>query len=690
MKTLLILFALLLAAPLGATTRFAIPGAGATGCSNGSTNYSAATNTCGAGSSTVYTTMAGCLNSFGIAAGAGAGHSCAVRAGTYAVTVSNIIPGGTSASAFFDFYCYDAFLSCRIDPGTHATDVIRINTATSKHIKIRGFELDARGQTASQNILSHGNLSTTTGIVLEDNWFRGGALSGPCIATAELNGPIQIRRNLIEGCMGSPTGGSGSHGMYIKATSGGGGIIENNTIRDNFGMGIQCYPTCNGMTIRKNFISGHGARCILVQSGSGSTVDSNICVANGENTTSTGIYINGSSNAKVLNNIVYGHLGGAPIDIAASGAVVRNNICADNNTAGNCPNGTATTSDNITSAPGFTNAAGDDFSLTSAAAAAINQGTNVTGFPFNGALRDIGPFETFGHAFNAVAAGNTIDATFGMNLNTPLLPATGMTGFTVSCTGTGCGTRSVTSAVRKTGSDSVVTITFDGAACTSEQTWTYSYSAGNVTDSALIGNSKKQPLHAITDQAVTNNCSGTPAVTAELAQVSFRFYRLLTDEDGDLIGTGAVNASIRAANGMVFTVEIQTDCTEENCAPLGQILQFDVNGAASWTTITDECSGTKICFVGATVSDASVPGGVPTCPLSGAFTCVDGGTQRIAAAVPVIDLAQDNSVVNRYLLKAQAAVDEVLRLRLINQNGAVLSSYDQYPTITGRNAAGFR
>jgi hypothetical protein len=575
--------------------------------------------------------------------------------------------------------------------------VIDVRRANSKFFQIKGVSFSDRLKiqaglgTCTNDVIkfaTSSSLGTPTFGRLQYLEVTGALNHGIQFTTSATNN--EIKDNWIHHNGNNAANVDDTHGMYIHSAD---NLVEGNLVESNCNRGLQIFNSGSNNAhrniVRRNIFKTNGtceaSANVVLSSGNDIQFYGNFVY--GGNANGVSITSNSPLRTLIYNNTIYDNdSAGVSVFAGASGTRIINNIIRSNGSTVSDSGTSTVQTTNLTTDPSFINAGTGNLCLETGSSA-INAGTaTIATSPavtrlFNGAAPDIGACETLpvtvATGLSAAADdAQHVDVTFPMKLATPLLPATGVTGFTLS------DSRTITSAVKL--SDSVVRLTYTGT-CTAG---TFSYSAGNLTDSALIGGSAVQPVFTITTQAITNNCGAVS--TAELAQVTYRFYRLLVDEDGDLIGTGALNAPIRAALGMVFAVEIQTDCTEEDCAPLGQILQFDLNGSGSWTTITDECTGTKICFYGSGNTDPMLPSGVPDCPLSGAFTCVDGGTQRIAAAVPVIDLAQDNSVVNRYLLKAQAAVDEVLRLRLINQNGAVLSSYDQYPTITGRNAAGFR
>jgi len=184
------------------------------------------------------------------------------------------------------------------------------------------------------------------------------------------------------------------------------------------------------------------------------------------------------------------------------------------------------------------------------------------------------------------------------------------------------------------------------------------------------------------DYAAWNPPSGG---TGTLSQVAYQFYLLRQNPAGSLVklpsSSSVVSTPLRAMTGSVLNLEIQTNCDNvSDCDPFSQSLQYDVNASDSWTGIAENCA-IKVCFYGTQDNDPAIDSGIPTCPLSGVLNCVDGGTQRTAAAAATIDMAQNNSTVNRYTIKLNTSAGDVLRFRLVNQNGTVLNTYSQYPTV---------
>lgn len=122
----------------------------------------------------------------------------------------------------------------------------------------------------------------------------------------------------------------------------------------------------------------------------------------------------------------------------------------------------------------------------------------------------------------------TIDATslictYRSNVAPPLLPATGITGYTFEEENPPATWNALAiSATIRQGTNQTDSTS---AAATTGRALRLSYSGGNITDSSLIGNSLNQPLLAFTNQPVTNNVgAGAPSWT--LTQSHFQAYRI--------------------------------------------------------------------------------------------------------------------------------------------------------------------
>jgi hypothetical protein len=220
-------------------------------------------------------------------------------------------------------------------------------------------------------------------------------------------------------------------------------------------------------------------------------------------------------------------------------------------------------------------------------------------------------------------------------------------------------------------------------------TWSYNSATGNITDGAKTGDPNgtnfNQPLFSASGQAITNNCGGGGGGPTQFLTQADEHFFLLRKVGGSLVcipaDCGHVNISL--PQGAAFIVGVQVDETSGKVDPeaFGAVLEYDINQSGTFNLVTDTCG--DLCFYGTADTDPSIPSGVPPCPLTGAMTCVDGGTQRTAAAVPFIDLAALRSTVNHYVVKlGTIGVGNQIRFRLRNQNGELLNAYTHQPIVT--------
>lgn len=158
-----------------------------------------------------------------------------------------------------------------------------------------------------------------------------------------------------------------------------------------------------------------------------------------------------------------------------------------------------------------TTAGAEDHSLTSSSQA-IDVGLS-TGQPYCGSGPDMGAFERCGTPSGASITGTTIEVNIPVAF--PPIQVPNATGWSLSCSGAGCGTAAVGSVTRKSGSDSIVSINvtgLPGGNCSIGDTYTVTYNSatGGMTDSINIGYRLNQKLSSITSFAVTNACGGAP------------------------------------------------------------------------------------------------------------------------------------------------------------------------------------
>jgi hypothetical protein len=378
-------------------------------------------------------------------------------------------------------------------------------------------------------------------IIFEHNIIRNSA-HHPMTHRGESSTGLIVRYNDIYG-YGNEVGGgyciyAGASGItweYNKChdAKGGGPHLSNSTFRIdntvmryssvyNMSMGTAPWaaaPGCfgvvaNGLNVQiyNNYLDG--ASCLSGASGSGiahgykSGATSKIYNNTVKNWRSSciayGNFIVTTSN-DIKNNICMGNVGGNIRNESANGSTFTSatNACSSTTNCGTSPLVIAAITACTVSTTDPTQKSGSS---------CIDQGTAISGHAFNGSAPDIGAFETIPFSSASVDL-NVMDVTLEMNRNTPVIPSSGITGFTVACSGSNCGTPVVASAARKTGADGVVRLTISGIGgtgnCDAAQTWTVSYTPGNVTDSILVGNTLTQSLHAFTTQPVADPCSGS-------------------------------------------------------------------------------------------------------------------------------------------------------------------------------------
>jgi hypothetical protein len=251
----------------------------------------------------------------------------------------------------------------------------------------------------------------------------------------------------------------------------------------------------------------------------------------------------GAVNTDVKNNVMTGCHGGAGADETyfddGTGTTTSHNACL---AAEDCPPTNKVTIASATAV--LVDPTNGDFRLEPGTNVLRDAGTTVSGRVCNGTC-DVGAYESFDFSSGGVN-GTTAEITLGMSLNTPVIPTAA--GWSLTCTPapTACVTPTVTAATLKTGTNSTVSVVWSGGACSTGQTWKVSYdpSAGGTTDTGQI--LPYQELNTITDQTLTNNCtggggSGPPGTPY-----------LLYEFDDNLSDTSGNNLHITTSNGTSF------------------------------------------------------------------------------------------------------------------------------------------
>ena len=312
-----------------------------------------------------------------------AGATLYVRAGTYTENLDpddggTAIPGGTSWANPVTVSAYpgEAVTIKSLDPAQIM--VIYVAGSSQQYIIINGFTIDGSNLSTSGGIGTCCVKVTTTspGYVRVSNCT---VMNSPAqgIQTTDGSDHCEFLNNVVHNNGGTD---DFSHGFYISTAN---NIIQGNTCYSNGGRGIQVYHeaspgSCNGNSLIGNLCYGNGISSgkgpgISVGSGNGINLYNNICYGNNDD----GIQIAywSTTGTNVVNNTCVAN-GGYGIDIVGSdtaSTLVENNITYNNGAGDYINSGTGTTLvTNLFSGstnPGFVNAAGNNFQITSGSSA---------------------------------------------------------------------------------------------------------------------------------------------------------------------------------------------------------------------------------------------------------------------------------------------------------------------------------
>lgn len=407
---------------------------------------------------------------------------------------------------------------------------------TADHMEIRKLTFDAT--VATRGTYPFYVRQPYTDILVEDVEVYGTeeatASSVSCVGSDPDASFIRWNRMNVHNCGNmNRLNGSPDHGGYLQAQD---QIIENSLWHHNAFTGFQCYSSvagkaANRCTARNNEIYSNGGDGVDWEGNDGLFYNNKV-YSNGSN----GIVIGFGTCArtKVFNNVFDGNdvnsVGGKAISIGRSSncdnSIIHNNVTFGSSFAGDINVDTSGGTSIVTisyNACKSSSSCGSTGKLTIAAltdiflsstdyrlkpgSSAIEAGIAVTGSPYNGSAPDIGTYEAFSFS-SAFITANTVDVTLSMNLNTPVMPTTA--GWSIACTPapTACPTPTIAGVSMKTGTSSVVSVTYSGTACSTGQTWTVTYdgTTGDTTDG--INFTDKQELTSFTTQPVTNACTG--------------------------------------------------------------------------------------------------------------------------------------------------------------------------------------
>jgi len=155
------------------------------------------------------------------------------------------------------------------------------------------------------------------------------------------------------------------------------------------------------------------------------------------------------------------------------------------------------------------------------------------------------------------------------------------------------------------------------------------------------------------------------------AQKAHRWQGVYLDGNGDPVTIGTAS-TLEVVQGGAVALEMQVDCTGGACDPVA--LRLYVSDIAGNTTAVPQSIGAFGVGMWGASTSAILNRNVSSCCITGALTANDGVTLLDAVATNTIELAQDSSVMFRWIVTIgqNAPVDEELFFFPKQDNGAEL------------------
>jgi parallel beta-helix repeat protein len=166
-----------------------------------------------------------------------------------------------------------------------------------------------------------------------------------------------------------------------------------------------------------------------------------------------------------------------------------------------------------------------------------------------------------------------------------------------------------------------------------------------------------------------------PSPTGTFEQKTHQWRKLRKTAGGAIESYGSAAATMPVMVGGAVILDLQIDCTVANCDPLGIRLLGNVN-SNTFIAVPDAFASYNHSFYGVS-GDPDILTGTVSCCLTGALTQNDGSTQQTSSAVPVFDLAQNGSIVLRYVIKIgpSATAGDTHCFKAYSQEGTALDTY---------------
>ncbi len=304
--------------------------------------------------------------------------------GTYTGWFNDSIPSGTSFANAVTLKPYPGE-TITLQPSAGAERVFNFYGNDTHYIIISGFVMDCVNVSNDCVKVADSGGTYADHIRIQSNEIKnavgnGVLLTGPSPAGSAGGFNEILSNNIHDNATFDfmPFG----HGIYVTSKS---NLIDGNTIHDHSSdtahnsLGVHIYNGGSGglndNVVRNNTIYNNTkGGCILVADGSNIQVYNNVCYGNYSGITA----FSGLTAALIYNNTCYSNTIHGVESKGGSATLFTNNILYMNGTNLLNTSGSYTSTTNLIGTnPFFTNAAGNDFTLTASSTAAIDQGTSV-------------------------------------------------------------------------------------------------------------------------------------------------------------------------------------------------------------------------------------------------------------------------------------------------------------------------